>query len=127
MNRVFLVYQMAVAVLSVTMVGSLWIYSQYWDFQQEAQTAREYYLASQRSLIKGEVEKVVDYIGYQKTQTLDRLKTSIRNRVTEAHAIALNIYQQNRGAKTFFGDSEDDQGCAATHPIQQRPGLLLRH
>jgi PAS domain S-box-containing protein len=90
---------MLVAVASITMVGSLWIYSQYSDFQQEARTTRETYLASQRSLIKGEVEKVVDYIRYQKAQTLARLKTSIRNHVDEAHAVALNVYEQNRGSR----------------------------
>jgi PAS domain S-box-containing protein len=100
MNKTFLVYQMLVAVVSITVVGSLWVYSQYSDFQREARTAKEFYLTSQRSLIKGEVEKVVDYIRYQKAQTLDRLKTSVRNRVYEAHAIALNVYEQNQATRS---------------------------
>ncbi len=102
LNATFLLCQVLLSVLSITVVGALWIYSQYSDFQLEALAAKESYLASQRSLIKSEVEKATDYIRYQKAQTLDRLKTSIRNRVYEAHVISQNIYEQNRGTKTSY-------------------------
>jgi PAS domain S-box-containing protein len=96
MNRTFLASQTLVAVVSIALVGSLWIYSQYSGFQQEAEAIRQEYLVSQRAVIKNEVDKVVDFVHYQQAQALDRLKTSIENRVYEAHAIALNIYERNR-------------------------------
>jgi PAS domain S-box-containing protein len=94
-----LLSQVLVAVSSIVLVGALWFYSENSHYQKEVSALRDSHLAAQRTLIKGEVEKVADYIKYQKAQVRKRLENSIKNRVYEAHAIAKNIYEQNKGEK----------------------------
>jgi PAS domain S-box-containing protein len=72
-------------------------YWEYLDFQSRTETMRRDHVESQMALVRGEVEKVVDYILYEKSRTEQRLKEEIRNRVHEAHAIATNIYSEHSG------------------------------
>jgi signal transduction histidine kinase len=46
--------------------------------------------------LKNEVQAVLDYVQYMRGQTEKRLRSSIKGRVNEAHAIAMNIYTENR-------------------------------
>jgi PAS domain S-box-containing protein len=90
-----LLSQVLVAVSSIILVGALWLNSENTHFQKEVRGLRDNHLAAQRALIRGEVEKVADYIQYQKEQVPKRLEHSIKDRVYEANAIAKNIYDQN--------------------------------
>ena len=58
------------------------------------------YFDRQKQIIKQEVERVVDLISYEKAQSEVLTKEKIKSRVHEAYAIAQNIYQQNKTAKS---------------------------
>ena len=73
---------------------------QYADFKTEVRQLWEDSIASQKNLLKFQVENVVDYILYMKNQTEKRLKLSTKERVYEAHQIASGIYLQNRDLKS---------------------------
>jgi hypothetical protein len=90
----------AIAVLSVGLVGLLWIYQEYSRFSAESLSLKEDYLAGQKAQITQEVDRVVDYIEYQRSTTEDSLKQQIKEQVYSAHAIAENIYNDYKERRT---------------------------
>jgi len=89
-----------IAVLSVGLVGSLWIFQEYNKFETESRHLKEEYLAGQKASVKEEVDRVVDYIEYQRSTTEDTLKKEIKNQVDLAYAVADNIYNQYKGSRS---------------------------
>ena len=69
-------------------------------FRVEAAHLRENYLNQQKYEVKNEVEKVIDYINYNWSQTEQRLKANIKARTYEADAIAANLQKKFAGKKS---------------------------
>jgi signal transduction histidine kinase len=90
----------AIAILAVGLVGMLWIFQEYSKFTTESQHLREAYMREQRTLIKQEVDRVVDYIQYQRSTTETALKNRIRERVEQAWTSADALYTKYRGQKS---------------------------
>ncbi len=91
---------MIVAVFAATgLLYLLWIYSEYAAFNAESQRMKSEYIQTRKETLKAEVARVLDYIQYMGEQTETRLKKTIQERVEEAHAIASNIYRENKGIK----------------------------
>jgi len=65
------------------------------EFISRSEKMRTNYLDQQKSLIKKEVQRVVDIINYEKIQSTQLAKSDIKYRIDEAYAIAQNIYQNN--------------------------------
>jgi two-component system cell cycle sensor histidine kinase/response regulator CckA len=99
-TRIFLYSLVIPAFISVILFGSLWILDEYERSKKEAATLREVYFESQKSLIKAETDKVIDYIEYKKSQAEERLKKIIKDRTNEAYDIALNLYNQHQAGKS---------------------------
>jgi signal transduction histidine kinase len=86
--------------LSMAVLIGLFTYWEQHDFRSRTESMRRDHVESQKSLVRGEVEKAVEYILYAKSQTEERLKEGMRSRVNEAHAIATNIYRENSGSQS---------------------------
>jgi signal transduction histidine kinase/CheY-like chemotaxis protein len=89
-----------IAVLSVGLVGSLWIFQEYSKFETESRLLKEDYVANQKALIKDEVDRVIDYIEYQRSTTENALKDQIKDQVYQAYAVVENIYNQYKGSRS---------------------------
>lgn len=89
-----------VAILSVGLVGTLSVVQEYRRFETESYELKETYLAEQKALIKQEVDRVVDYIEYQRSTTETRLKTELKEQVERAHAIAEHLYNQYKQSRS---------------------------
>ena len=85
--------------IGVSIIG-IDVISSYRDFDLRADQMRGDYFDRQKQIIKQEVERVVDLISYEKAQSEVLTKEKIKSRVHEAYAIAQNIYQQNKTAKS---------------------------
>ncbi|MBW1727269.1 MAG: cache domain-containing protein [Deltaproteobacteria bacterium] len=70
------------------------------EFNFRADQMRADYIARQKQIIKQEVNRVVDLISYEKTQSEILTRQKIKSRVYEAYSIAQHIYQQNKTAKS---------------------------
>jgi len=88
----------------------------YQEFNFRADQMRTDYTARQKEIIKHEVERVVDMIHYERAQREILTKDKIKSRVEEAYAIAQNIYQENRTAKSK--DEIQDMILDALRPIR---------
>ncbi len=89
-----------IAVLSVGLVGSLWVFQEYSKFETESRHLKAEYVANQKALIKQEVDRVIDYIEYQRSTTEKALKDQIKDQVYQAYAVVENIYNQYQGSRS---------------------------
>jgi len=64
--------------------------------QQDIYNLEQEYFESKKILVKNEVNRVYDYILYQKKLSETNLKEQLKQRVYEAHKIATNIYNENK-------------------------------
>jgi PAS domain S-box-containing protein len=88
------------SVTTVLIVVAYSLFSEYHRFRTESENLRIIYTEDQRKLVKNEVEKVIEYIEYNRSLSQDRIKYDLKLRVDEAWEIANNIYIENRGIKS---------------------------
>ena len=88
------------AILTVGLVGFLWINEEYSKFEAESDQLRATFLEQQKNLIRQETKRVVDYIHYQRSTTEAALKIRIKERVDQAWNAADTLYRTYQGQKT---------------------------
>jgi PAS domain S-box-containing protein len=91
----FLLNMIFIAVASIVMWSLLWIQGEYTDYKTESERLRFEYIQSQKEQIKTAVTNRVQLIELRKAQAEKNLKITIKDRVYNAHLIALNIYKNN--------------------------------
>jgi PAS domain S-box-containing protein len=96
LNQTFFIVIAGTVFVAMALVGYIWISQEYNRFNKDSIALKSEYIKAQKLMLKNEVERAVDLIQYEKSQTEDRLKQNISNRVHEAHTIAMNIYLQNK-------------------------------
>lgn len=87
------------AVVSILLLGLVFIHHAYEHFNEESRKLRDNFIESQKSVIKNEVEKVIDYIDYMKSKQKEGLKDDLKSRIDQAYDIANNIYNENKGVR----------------------------
>ncbi len=93
-------YFLLFLVLTVTFlvgIGGVWIYKEISDFNQESKRIRKELLSEQKKILINKTNECVDFIKYQNTQSESKIKNRLKNFVSQAHAIASNIYEKNKG------------------------------
>ena len=98
--RIFLYSMIFVSLISTAIIGYLWISHEFRRFEEDSEKMKTEYIESQKLLVKNEVQRVVDYIGYMRSRTDQRLKELLKERVYEAHSIAATIYEKYRDQKS---------------------------
>lgn len=76
----------------------------YWDkqitFQEQKIVISNEFIKTNKEKIKTEVDDLYEFIEKTQKETEERLKKSIKDRVYEAHNIAMRIYNENKDTKT---------------------------
>ena len=83
-----------IATISIGSSGYFWITQEIGQFEEESANIRQDYIDSQKTLIREVVGQAVEYVKYSKTQTEQRLKEGVKDRVYEAHSIATHLYKR---------------------------------
>ena len=89
------IHFLIVAFISTGFIGYTWIVSEFRQFEEESNHLRENFIDAQRALLKNELNNVLTFIQFKQSQTEARLRSTIRDRVYEAHSIVENIYHEN--------------------------------
>lgn len=87
----------AVAFICLTTIGFFQIGGDIKRHREESRVVANNLLNFNKQVLEDQVDSVVGYIEYQRSQTEIRLKRNIRERVISAHAVAMNIYRENKG------------------------------
>jgi len=66
------------------------------QFSQEVKLLKKEATQEMESLIQSEVERVYDFIVAEKQLTSEKIAANLKERVQEAHAIALSLYKNNQ-------------------------------
>ena len=73
-------------------VGALWVADEFIQFDAEAKAQKETYINDQKAVARIEVDRIVDFINYQRRHTERELKATLRGRVEDALGIAESLY-----------------------------------
>jgi signal transduction histidine kinase len=65
-------------------------------YKQDIKKIEHEFFIHRQKEIKLEVEKIYEYILYKKDRSEESLKAQLKSRVNEAHAIATNIFKENK-------------------------------
>lgn len=93
-------YFLLFLVLTVTFlvgIGGIWIYKEVSNFTSESEALRIKSIAQQKKLLISKTDECTNFINYQNTQAESRTRNRLKIFVNQAHAIASNIYQENKG------------------------------
>ncbi|MCB2181974.1 MAG: cache domain-containing protein [Desulfobulbaceae bacterium] len=99
--KIFLVSAILLFAASIIITGFISVSTDYSDFLRDSKRIEKNYIEQQKFLIKNEVQKALDFIGYKKSQLEERVQEQIQNRVYEAHSIATNIYKTNKDTQSL--------------------------
>lgn len=95
--RTLLVRLGSVFLLSLLVIGYLWIDNEYANLERETARYRQDYLDNQKAALKSQVYKIRSFLLVEKSRAERNLEQSIQQRTREAHGIASHIYQQGAG------------------------------
>ena len=94
-------YTPLVFILTVSLIITGFLY---WDkqttFQEQKIIISNEFIKTNKEKIKTEVDDLYEFIEKTQKETEERLKKSIKDRVYEAHNIAMRIYNENKNTKT---------------------------
>ena len=96
-SRAYFLLFLVLTVSFLVGIGGIWIYKEVSKFTIESEALRIKSIAHQKKLLISKTEECTNFINYQNTQAENRIKNRLKNFVNQAHAIASNIYRQNKG------------------------------
>ncbi|MFO7884315.1 MAG: cache domain-containing protein, partial [Desulfobacteraceae bacterium] len=105
-----------ITVISFVCLYFLWVLNEYTEFKQESVSITENFADSEKKKLKTQVQSVLEYVQHMRGQTEKRVRNSIKRRVNEAYAIAVNIYNENKDSKP--GDEIKKMITDALRPIR---------
>ena len=70
------------------------------SFEELKKNSEEKIIQARKQLVKEQIDNVYDYIKVEQAETEDNLRTSLLNRIHEAHKIVSNIYEQYKDTHT---------------------------
>jgi len=74
-------------------IGIFWAINEYQTYQESIENVRDNYQHQYEVRVKEELEKVIDFIDYRRSQNDKRVERDIRERVQSAYTIASHIYR----------------------------------
>ncbi len=81
-------------------IGIFWAINEYQAYQESIENIRTTYEEQYRDRVREELENVVDFIEYTRTQANITAVDSIRNRVQSAYTIASHLYSMYKDEKS---------------------------
>ena len=72
-TKIFPYAMIILAVISVGLIGILWITNEYGRFKNEKKLLKEEYISSQKNLIRNETQNVIDYIAFKNSQVEEHI------------------------------------------------------
>ncbi len=104
----------SVSLLSIIMVGTMWIYYEYALYANEAAQYEQEFIQKKKDTLRNEVNRTLDYIRFKRAHAEDRLMADVKSRVLEAYSLAERIYDARKG-------------LVPLDEIQQEVKEVLRH
>ena len=86
-GRAGLVGMIAVSWISIAVIGGVWLYSMYADFQADAARIREERYEDRRSLVKDEVQDAVELVARIRRASAENLARKLESKIRDVRAL----------------------------------------
>ncbi len=90
----------AVIFLLGVFMAVFWAFNEYIAYTESIENIRNSYNARYRNRVKEEVNKVIDFVEYRRSQATQRIESEIRDRVQSAYSIASHMYSRHKDEMT---------------------------
>lgn len=88
-------------IISISIIITIFSYlEKQTELEKEKISIKNEFIETNKQLVKSEVENLYSFIIKTQEKTEEKLKEAIKNRVYEAHNIAMRIYNENKNIKT---------------------------
>ena len=88
-------------IISISIIITFFLYSEkQLLLEEEKRQIKIKFIKNNKEIIKKDVDKLHEFIKITQEDTERRLKKHLKNRVYEAHKIAMSIYNKNKNKKT---------------------------
>ncbi len=88
-------------IMTISIIITLFLYLEMErELKKEKDSIKNEYIKTNKELVELDVENLHDFITKTQESTEKKLKENIKNRVYEAHSIAMKIYNENKDTKT---------------------------
>lgn len=97
----FFLTQAVIIISAMCVVAAFfWINGKNKSLKSEIRRNQIEYINNQKELIKKETEQAIDYINFSIKKSEEKLHKRTKFRVNQAHKIATNIFEENKGKKS---------------------------
>ena len=100
LSQIFLSNMLLVVTLSCVLIGGLWVAHEVFAFKTEVAAMSERLTNVRKERMQKEVDAAVAYLEFMRSQTEERTRLVIRERVQEAFRIATHLYEQYKGKRS---------------------------
>ncbi|NOX35624.1 MAG: PAS domain S-box protein [Deltaproteobacteria bacterium] len=77
-------------------IGSFWVFSEYNQKKEELVKIKEQYTRFYKTRLLNDINNVINFIDYKKSNTETRVKTLVKERVHHAYSLASHIYTMDK-------------------------------
>lgn len=84
---------MLISSLTLVLLGTTWLVSSQLAYTEQARLSRKQLLAEKTQLIEARAREAVAFINFTNTSITSRIRTEIRERVKQAHAVVTSMYK----------------------------------
>jgi signal transduction histidine kinase len=109
-----------VAFLSMCVLSAVWVSEEFVDLERENTMVRNAYISEQKKILTTIVSEVVSFVEFNRGQTEQRVRRTIRERVEEAHAIAAHLLE--KFGPTHSRDELEEMVRESLRPIRFNNG-----
>ena len=80
-------------------IGIFWAFNEYQAYRESIENIRNTYEQQYKDRVKEELENVIDFIEFNRNQTIETVEDEIRDRVQSAYTIASHLYSMYKNEK----------------------------
>ncbi|MBN2342637.1 MAG: cache domain-containing protein [Deltaproteobacteria bacterium] len=89
-----------IVVVGMAVVALLWTLVELDDYRFQVERLREKSMLAQQEQLKHEVDRVISFIEYKRSEAAPRLRKQLKERVNDAHQLATSIYERYKSQKS---------------------------
>jgi len=102
-SKVYTLSMIAILILLIVSLAGFLVNFEISEYQEDVEHTKKSFMENQKDKLKEEMERLFDYIEFEKAKTESILKRDIKEEIYKVHSMMSNIYKKNRDR---YSDSE---------------------
>lgn len=98
LSRTFQLFAFGAAVLSVALVGALWLYDEIKYYQYDIERTREEYVKDRREMVRSYAVRGPEFVSYRVRQVVRGMRSRLESEADSARAALRAVWRSGRGS-----------------------------